>query len=78
MQLILADLDEEHGMYCINGCGVRVADARVALGYRVCRTCGDAHARLVKHTVVPVPKSNYVYAHSINDVISPYSHKGNG
>lgn len=30
-----------------------------------------------KHTLVPVPKSNYVYAHTAEDVLSPYSHKGN-
>ena len=50
---------------------------RWLLGYRTCLVCGDKAARAVKHTIVPVPKSNYIYAHTLDDVLSPYSHKGN-
>lgn len=50
---------------------------RSKLGYRCCLVCGERAAKQVKHTIVPIPKSNYVYAHSATDVLSPYSHKGN-
>jgi ribosomal protein L37AE/L43A len=33
---------------------------RYALGYRTCLTCGEKHAKKVKHTVAPMPKSNYM------------------
>jgi hypothetical protein len=49
---------------------------RVSIGYRYCLTCGEHMAKKVKHTIVPVPKSNYIYAHTKEDLISPYSHKG--
>ncbi len=58
-------------------CGDDVIADRWALGYRTCTKCGERAARQVKHTIVPVPKSNYVYAHTKDDLISPYSHKGN-
>ena len=51
--------------------------ARRALGYRTCKNCGEKAAKNVKHAIVPIPKSNYVYAHTLADVVSPYSHKGN-
>lgn len=34
--------------------------SRMHLGFLTCRTCGEKAARLVKHTVVPMPKSNYI------------------
>lgn len=64
------------GVYCVC-CGDAVSSGRVELGYRTCLTCGEKKARQVKHTIVPLPKSNYIYAHTLEDVISPYSHKGN-
>jgi ribosomal protein L37AE/L43A len=33
---------------------------RYRLGYRTCLTCGEAAAKKVKHTVAPMPKSNYM------------------
>jgi hypothetical protein len=33
---------------------------RYALGYRTCLTCGEKHAKKVKHCVAPMPKSNYM------------------
>jgi hypothetical protein len=46
---------------CINPtCGNDVAPARVALGYRHCLVCGEKNARLFKHCIVPMPKSNYI------------------
>jgi hypothetical protein len=33
---------------------------RYQLGYRTCLTCGEKQAKKVKHTVAPMPKSNYM------------------
>ena len=41
-------------------CGDDVEYARWAIGYRTCLVCGDKDAKAVKHTVVPMPKSNYI------------------
>ena len=41
-------------------CGDYVPHARVLLGYSLCRTCGEQQARQHKHTIVPMPKSNYI------------------
>lgn len=41
-------------------CGDSYASSRARLGYRTCRTCGELEAKKVKHTVVPMPKSNYI------------------
>lgn len=37
-----------------------IALQRYALGYRTCLTCGEKQAKKVKHTVAPMPKSNYM------------------
>lgn len=37
-----------------------IAVQRYALGYRTCLTCGEKQAKKVKHTVAPMPKSNYM------------------
>jgi len=34
--------------------------ARAELGYDTCTTCGEMEARRVRHTVVPMHKSNYI------------------
>ncbi|MFM7008074.1 MAG: hypothetical protein ACKO0Z_01870 [Betaproteobacteria bacterium] len=33
---------------------------RYRLGYRTCLTCGEEQAKKVKHTIAPMPKSNYM------------------
>lgn len=71
------DEEELSGLLCIGSCGEYVAVRRRNLGYRTCLACGEKQAKAVKHTIVPLPKSNYIYAHTAEDVISPYSHKGN-
>ena len=63
-------------MWCTQCYAVKVPSPRALLGYRTCKDCGETAARAVKHTVVPLPKSNYIYAHTKEDVLSPYSHKG--
>lgn len=47
-------------MRVICRCGDDVPAKRAALGYRTCLSCGDKAAREVRHTVVPMAKSNYV------------------
>ena len=44
---------------CVH-CGDDIADARYALGYRLCLDCGEQHALNYKHCIVPMPKSNYI------------------
>jgi hypothetical protein len=41
-------------------CGDDVEDRRYNIGYKTCLFCGEGEARLVKHTIVPMPKSNYI------------------
>lgn len=42
------------------GCGGAFNRRRRSLGYYTCITCGEIEAKKVKHTVVPMPKSNYI------------------
>ena len=44
---------------CVD-CQSDIADARYALGYKTCMSCGEQEARSYKHTIVPMPKSNYI------------------
>jgi ribosomal protein L37AE/L43A len=41
-------------------CGDYVAVLRWRLGYKTCLHCGEKQAREVKHTIAPMPKSNYI------------------
>ncbi len=41
-------------------CGDYVAVLRWRLGYKTCLQCGEKEAKKVKHTVAPMPKSNYI------------------
>jgi len=38
----------------------RIPPARAKLGYKTCMSCGEAQAKTRKHTIVPMPKSNYI------------------
>ena len=38
----------------------RIPPARAKLGYRTCMSCGETQAQTRKHTIVPMPKSNYI------------------
>ena len=49
----------KHRPECIE-CGESFQHERKAIGYDTCTSCGDEDARLVKHTIVPMHKSNYV------------------
>ena len=49
----------KHRPTCIE-CGELFQHERKAIGYGTCTSCGDEDAKLVKHTIVPMHKSNYV------------------
>ncbi len=55
-------MSEHHsfGLICTGCYGVRVEPPRLRLGYTTCMTCGEKAARAVKHTIVPMNKSNYI------------------
>ena len=55
-------------------CGDEYDVRRLELGYSTCKK----HGAIKKYfTIVPVPKSNYIIATTAEQVLSPYSHKGN-
>ncbi len=41
-------------------CSADFSPLRAAAGYVLCLSCGEKDARRRKHTIVPVPKSNYI------------------
>lgn len=41
-------------------CTNPIPKRRYDLGYRLCLSCGDAQARKIVRTIVPLHKSNYV------------------
>jgi len=45
--------------YCCT-CSDVVPARRARLGYHTCLPCGEKQARSVRHTIVPMPKSNYI------------------
>lgn len=58
-----------YGSMCMKcrKCDEHITIRRVELGYSTCLTCGEAEAKQVIHTVVPMHKSNYV-------VVSNFKH----
>lgn len=63
-------------MNCLT-CGEDVHPKRWSLGYRTCLTCGELDAKKVKHTIVPMPKSNYIVVTDMALLIGlNSSHKG--
>jgi hypothetical protein len=50
------------------GCGQPIPTRRWNLGYKLCMECGEAHARTVKHCIVPLHKSNYIPITSLQDL----------
>jgi len=57
----------KHRPECIE-CGESFQYERKAIGYDTCTQCGDEDARLVKHTIVPMHKSNYVVISNLKDL----------
>jgi len=50
-------------------CTNPISPQRAALGYTTCLTCGEQHARLRKHTVIPLHKQGYA-AYSGEDALA--------
>lgn len=46
--------------YPCHKCGSDVKELRWNLGYKLCLSCGEKDALTYKHTIVPMPKSNYI------------------
>jgi ribosomal protein L37AE/L43A len=59
MHNIAHDTGTQPPNYCRN-CGDIIPTARWALGFKHCMVCGETLARSVKHTLVPLHKSNYI------------------
>lgn len=49
-------------------CDSLFESAREQLGYNTCTRCGEIVAKQVKHTVVPMHKSNYVPISNLADL----------
>ena len=66
-----------HNLICVHCYGERVPPARAKLGFRTCLTCGEKLAKAQKHTIVPMPKSNYIVVtdHNLLKGLNS-SHKG--
>lgn len=47
-------------------CGNDIAERRYALGYKLCLPCGEKAAKKRLHTIVPMPKSNYIVVTDMN------------
>ena len=59
------------------GCGEPVDNRRWDRGYRTCMPCGEKEAQRVKHTIVPMPKSNYIVVSDLSLLVGlNSSHKG--
>jgi predicted RNA-binding Zn-ribbon protein involved in translation (DUF1610 family) len=41
-------------------CGDTYSPARRTAGYHMCMPCGEAQSKRVRHTIVPLNKSNYI------------------
>lgn len=69
-------MSHEYKNLCVK-CGDHVLQARWKLGYKTCLMCGDAQAKAVKHTIVPLPKSNYIVVTDMQMLVGlNSSHKG--
>lgn len=53
-------------MFPCNKCGDDVEEKRWQLGYHTCLSCGEKDALQYKHTIVPMPKSNYIVVTDLN------------
>jgi ribosomal protein L37AE/L43A len=69
-------MTHEYNNLCVK-CGSHVLHARWKLGYNTCLQCGDKQAKQVKHTIVPMPKSNYIVVTDLALLVGlNSSHKG--
>ena len=54
--------------YCVVCRTEEVAQGRILAGFITCLRCGEADAKKVRHTVVPMHKSNYVVVSDMRDL----------
>lgn len=50
-------------------CGDTYSAARRLAGYQLCLPCGEDRARNVRHTIVPMHKSNYLLITDRDDLL---------
>lgn len=53
-------MNDEHLPICVSCYSVRVEYGRRRMPRPTCMACGEREARNVRHTVVPMNKSNYM------------------
>jgi hypothetical protein len=71
-------MEDYHLPICVACYAVRVEPARRYLKRPTCAGCGETEARAVRHTVVPMPKSNYILVTDLSLLKGlNSSHKGN-
>lgn len=50
-------------------CGDTYSAARRLAGYQLCLPCGEDRARNIRHTIVPMHKSNYLLITNKEDLL---------
>lgn len=71
-------MDEDSRYLCTKCYGGYVPIARIKLGRTTCMPCGEIEAKKRKHTIVPMPKSNYIVVTDMSLLKGlNSSHKGN-
>jgi hypothetical protein len=71
-------MEDYHLPICMGCYAVRVEPQRRYLKRPTCLACGESEARAVRHTVVPMPKSNYILVTDLSLLKGlNSSHKGN-
>jgi len=70
-------MTEDHLPICTCCYAVRVEPHRARLPRPTCMDCGEKLAKQRKHTIVPMPKSNYIVVTDMSLLVNlNSSHKG--
>ena len=56
--------EPRHCLYC----GGVIRSERAELGYTSCMGCGELRSKLIKRTIVPMHKSNYMVITDLTDL----------
>jgi DNA-directed RNA polymerase subunit RPC12/RpoP len=72
---MMAQLGGYMSEYRCDRCGNEVNPARYEIGYTTCKPCGEKRARAVKHTVLPLHKSNYMVPANREEIMG-FNNKG--
>jgi transposase-like protein len=62
-------MNENYLPICTHCYGVRVEPQRRHMARPTCMSCGETLAKQVKHTVVPMHKSNYMMVTNRDDLV---------